>query len=301
MQGGGTRSGPLEVTGYQFQAGETRQLREYSVGSGYFSASGIPLRLGRAFDSREAAGPKPVAIVNEEFVRHYLGNRDPIGLRYGIGKPPTFYEIVGVASDAKYNDLREEVVPMAYYPWSQQMPIRLFSVIVRTRGDSTAIAPALRRALLEVHPDLYTDLRTLFSEIDNTLIRERLLASLSGFFGLLAVVHACLGWYGVTAFGVTRRTGEIGVRMALGAMPFDVIRLVMRETLLLASVGIAPGVPLALWVSRLASAFLFGLRPGDPLVVAAGAGVLLVVCATAGWLPARRAARIDPMIALRWE
>jgi predicted permease len=291
----------LQVPGYQFQAGESRQLREYSVGPGYFSASGIPLRLGRAFDGRDAAGGAKVAIVNEEFVRHYLPGLDPIGIRYSLGRPPTFYEIVGVVADAKYNDLREEPTPLAYYPWPQQMPTRLFSVIVRTRGDSTTIAPALRRAVMEVHPDLYNDLRTLSSEIDNTLIRERLLAGLSGFFGFLAVLLACLGLYGVTAFGVTRRTAEIGVRMALGAVPSDVVRLVMRETLLLACAGIAIGVPLALWMSRLAAGFLFGLKPGDPLVLAAAATTLLVVCGLAGWLPARRAARIDPMIALRWE
>ena len=301
MESGGTWSGPLLVPGYTFRPGERDQLREFSVGAGYFAASGIALKSGRVFDERDRAGAPAVAVVNEEFARHFLGGRNPIGVRYGLGKPPQFTEIVGVVGDAKYNTLREALIPMAYYHWPQQMPIRLSQIIVRTRGNSAAVSSALRKAAGEVHPDLLTQIVTLSSQIDATLYRERLLAQLSGFFGLLAMLLACIGLYGVMAYGVARRRPEIGVRMALGALPGDVFRLVLRETLLLAGAGIAIGIPVSISLTRLARGFLFGLEPNDPAVLTGAAAVLLAVCGFAGWLPARRAARVDPTVTLRYE
>jgi predicted permease len=304
MESGTSTSGPLQVPGYAFRPGEKPQLREFIVGEGYFAAAGVPLRLGRDFTARDGAGTPKVAIVNEEFARHYLGGRAPLGVRYAIGRPATSIEIVGVVGDAKYNDLRQDPIPMAYYPWPQQMgdpPTRLNSVIVRARGESAALAAALQRAVRAVHPDLFLDVRTLASQIDATLLRERLLARLSGFFGGLALLLACIGLYGVMSYGVTRRTSEMGVRTALGAAPGDVVRLVLRETFLLAAAGIAIGVPLALWMTRAASSMLYGLQPNDPWVLAAAAGSLFVVCLLAGWIPARRAGRIDPVTALRHQ
>jgi len=206
-----------------------------------------------------------------------------------------------VVADAKYNELRQETTPMAYYPWRQVIPVRLNSVIVRTQGDPASLTPALRRAIAGVNPDVLVGVRTLTSQIESSLVRERLLAHLSGFFGGLAVLLACIGLYGVMAYGVTRRTSEIGVRMALGAVPGDVVRMVLRETLLLAGCGIAIGLPVSLWLTRLTRAFLFGLEPNDPTVLVATVLGLLAVCLLAGWLPARRAARIDPTSALRCE
>jgi ABC-type antimicrobial peptide transport system permease subunit len=172
-------------------------------------------------------------------------------------------------------------------------------VIVRTQGDSIALAPAIRQALMSIHPDIFVDIRTLTSQIESSLVRERLLAHLSGFLGGLALLLACIGLYGVMAYGVTRRTSEIGLRMALGAAPGDVMRMVLRESILLAVCGIAIGIPVALWLTGLTKSFLFGLEPNDPIVLGAALLSLLLVCALAGWLPARRAARIDPTVALR--
>ena len=296
-----TRSGPVHYPGYRFKPGESRQLAETYIGPDYFKATGIPLRAGRFFTDRDESRAAQVAIVNEELVRLYFAGRNPIGQRYGLGDDPDNIEIVGVVADAKYNDLRQESIAMAYYPWKQVMPARLNSVIVRTQGDPAAVAPVMRQAITAIRPDLFMDITTLVSQIDASLLRERLLARLSGFFGLLAVLLACIGLYGVMAYGVTGRTGEIGVRMALGAVPGDVVRMVLREALVLAAAGIAIGVPVSIWLMRLTRALLFGLEPNDPAVLAGAACALFGVCLAAGWLPARRAARTDPMTALRYE
>jgi predicted permease len=301
MESGMTRSGPVNYPGYTFKEGESRQLAETYIGPDYFKAAGIPLRMGRFFNERDGSPSAQVAVVNEELVRRHFAGRSPIGQRYGFGDTPNQIEIVGVVADAKYNDLRQESIPMAYYPWRQVMPARLNAVIARTQGEPLALARTLRQAVAGVHPDLFVGVSTLESQIESSLVRERLLARLSGFFGILAMLLACVGLYGVMAYGVARRTSEIGVRMALGAVPGDVVRMVLRETLLLASCGIAIGVPTALWLTRLTRSFLFGLQPDDPAVLVGAALSLLAVCAFAGWFPAWRAARIDPTAALRCE
>ena len=300
IEAGMTRSGPVHFPGYAFPPGESRQLAETYIGPDYFKAAGIPLRMGRTFTERDV-GPAQVAIVNEELARRYFAGRNPIGQLYGFGDSPEQIEIVGVVADAKYNDLRQESIPMAYYPWRQVMPARLNAAIVRTVGEPAALAGELRRAVTSVHPDIFVDAQTLTSQIEGSLVRERLLARLSGFLGVLAMLLACIGIHGVMAYGVTRRTSEIGVRMALGAVPGDVVRMVLRETLLLAGCGIALGVPVAFWLARLTRSFLFGLQPDDPAVLAAAGSSLLLVCALAGWIPASRAARIEPTAALRYE
>jgi predicted permease len=301
MESGMTRSGPVHFPDYTFKPGEGKNLPETYIDRDYFKAAGIPLRMGRFFTGREGSPTAHIAIVNEEVVRRYFAGRNPIGQRFGFGDTPTAIEIVGVVADAKYNDLRQESTPMAYYPWQQVMPARLNSVIVRTRGNPASLMPALRQAVTAIRPDLFVEARTLNSQIESSLVRERLLAHLSGFLGGLAMLLACIGLYGVMAYGVTRRTSEIGVRMALGAVPGDVIGMVLRETILLAVSGIVIGIPIALWLTKLTKSFLFGLEPNDPMVLAAAVVSLLVVCALAGWLPARRAARIDPTVALRYE
>jgi len=301
IEAGVTRSGPVHFPGYLFPPGDNRQLPETYIGPDYFDAAGIPLRMGRTFTSRDGSPSMQVAVVNEEVVRRYFAGRNPIGQRYGFGDSPDQIEIVGVVADAKYNDLRQEATPMAYYPWPQVMPARLNAAVVRTQGDPAALSAALRRAVTSVHPDIFIDARTLTSQIEGSLVRERLLAHLSGFLGALAMLLAWVGIYGVMAYGVARRTSEIGVRMALGAVPRDVVRMVVRESLLLAVSGIALGLPVAFWLTRFTRSFLFGIEPNDPVVLVAAGTSLLLVCALAGWLPASRAAHIDPTTALRYE
>jgi predicted permease len=260
IETGLTRSGPVHYPGYTFKPGENRQLAESYIGPDYFKAAGIPLRMGRCFTDRDGSPAVRVAVVNEELVRRHFPGRSPIGQRYGFGDSPDQIEIIGVVADAKYSDLRQESVPMAYYPWRQVMPARLNAVIVRTQGDPATLAAALRRTVASVHPDIFVDARTLTSQIESSLIRERLLAHLSGFLGALAMLLACIGLYGVMAYGVTRRTSEIGGRMALGAVPADVVRMVLRETLMLTLCGIAIGLPVALWLTRLTRSLL-SFRP----------------------------------------
>jgi predicted permease len=302
MEEGLTRSGPLGVPGYTFREGEPRVLPESYIGAGYFAASGIPLRLGRFFTAAEEEGSAHVAIINEAMARRYFPGQNPIGLRYSLGSnPPTWIEIVGVAGDAKYNDLRQSDVPLAYYPWRQVGTPSLGGIIVRANGDTGQLVNALRQALAGVHPDLFRQARTLSSQIDESLVRERMLARLSGFLGLLALLVASVGLYGVLSYGVTRRTSEIGVRVALGARPSSVVSMVLRETLGLVAIGLAAGTALALAVSRLAKSFLYGLEPNDPTILAVSALTLAAVAVLASCLPARRAAEVDPLIALRHE
>ncbi len=301
IENGMTRSGPVHYPGYTFGTGESRLLAETYIGPDYFKAVGIQLRLGRSFSERDGTSSAQVAVVNEELARRYFAGMNPIGQRYGLGGSPDQIEIVGVVSDAKYNDLRQEFIPMAYYPWRQVMPARLNALVVRTAGDPAALAAALRRAVTSVHPDIFVDARTLTSQIEGSLVRERLMAHLSGFLGALAMLLACIGIYGVMAYAVTRRTSEIGLRMALGAAPGNVARMVLREALLLALSGMIVGVPVALWLARFTRSLLFGLQPNDPTILVGAGTSLFMVCVLAGWLPAWRAARVDPTTALRSE
>jgi predicted permease len=302
MEEGTTATGPIHVPGYTFAAGERKALPETYVSLDYFEASGIPLRMGRLFTPAEAEGKTHVAVVNETMARRYYPGRNPVGLTYDLGSnPATRLEIVGVVADARYNDLRNETVPMAYYPWRQVGTPRMSSIMVRTRGDAAAIAPALRQAIASIHPDLFFQSRTLADQIDESLVRERMLARLSGFLGLLALVVACVGLYGVLSYGVTRRASEIGVRVALGASPSSVAGMVLRQTAGLIAMGVGAGIGLSLALTRLTATFLYGVKPNEPAVLAAAAFAMATVGLLAAYLPARRASRVDPLVALRHE
>ena len=296
-----TSSGPVHFEGYRFREGEDRHLLETYVGPEYFRATGIPLRLGRLFTPQDEHGRAQTAIVNEALARQYFAGRNPVGMRFGIGKGPDSIEIVGVVADAKFFSLRQDPLPMAYYPWRQVMPARLGALVVRTEGDARGAAAALSKLVNGVHPDLLMDVKTLSSQIDDSVSTERMLARLSGFFGALALALTCVGLYGIMAHGVTRRTREIGIRMALGAARGDVIRMVLGETLAVGAVGLAAGVALALALTRLAGSFLYGIQPNDPAVMAGAAAALVGVSLLAVYVPARRAARVDAVVALRCE
>ncbi len=272
----------------------------------YFETMGIPVIQGRSLTREDTASSQRVALVNETFVRRYLSGANPIGQTLRTSPEPdypaTVYEIVGVIPDTKYNDLRGQTPPMTFAPASQfpgQGPWTV--VMIHSNLAPAAIAVAAKRVIAEKHPDVVTQFADFQKEIRDGLVVERLMATLSGFFGLLAVLLAVVGLYGVISYIVAMRRNEIGIRMALGASRGDVIGIIVRQTLVLLTLGVGVGIVLALAAVRSASSLLFGLQPNDPLTFAGASALLLTIALIASFLPARRASRVDPMVALRYE
>ena len=296
---------PITVEGYTPKSGEEMESWIDHVGPGYFSTMGIPILLGREIGSQDGAAGLRHAVVNEAFAHEFFPSTSPIGKHVRDIYPgnPGDSIVVGVAADAKYNSLREKTPARVYVPlfnpWWEQ-PTAVYEV--RTFADSASLGAALRSAVQGVAPSLPPiTIRTMSGLIDDTLQTDRFIEQLSGFFGLLAVLLASIGLYGVMAYTVARRTRDIGIRMALGAEPGKVQWQVLRESFVLVVLGIAIGVPGALAGTRLVRSLLFGLGFADPLVIVAAAVLLAVVAAFAGFLPAYRASRVDPMVALRYE
>jgi predicted permease len=271
---------------------------------GYFQTMGTPLLAGRNFNEHDTATSPKVAIVNQEFARKILGIENPVGRTFKInvykGETQYEYEIVGLMANAKYDDLRKGFDPIAFYPQLQdRRPDSSGEIIVRSTGSFEPIVGELRRAMAEVNPEIAIDFHSLAAQINDGLLKERLLAILSGFFGLLAAILATVGLYGVMAYMVAKRTNEIGIRMALGAAPIQMLELVLSEAGKLCGVGVAVGVVVTLVVGRWAASLLFGLKPYNPAVLATACLGLAVVAVLASMVPARRAARLAPMVALR--
>jgi predicted permease len=276
------------------------------VGPDYFRTLQIPLLAGRDFDARDRAGAPKVAIVNEAFARKFLNGASPVGHRFWVeatpGSPDTPYEIVALVRDTKYGDLREEFVPIAYYAAAQDSGAGSGGqFLIRSRGPQPETVAAVKSVLNEINPAITVSFQGFKPMIEATILRERLIATLSGFFGLLALLLACIGLYGILSYGVASRTKEIGIRMALGAERRNVFWLILREALLLVIAGLAVGLPMIYGVTRLASTLLFGLTPTDPVSLLLAALFILAVAMVAGYLPSRRATKVDPMIALRSE
>jgi predicted permease len=274
------------------------------VGQGYFSTMGIPLLVGRVFGPQDTESSPKIAVINETMAQWYFPGGSPIGRRFGIGDDPKHsndIEVVGVVKDAKHESVQERPFPEAYYPYTQRVAY-YYDLEVRYSGDLKATVAEVRRAVGEVDPNLpITYQNTLAEQVDQSLASESLIARLSAFFGMLAVFLACIGIYGLMSYAVTRRTSEIGVRMALGAGRSKVLWLVMRESLVLVGLGLVIGLPAALAGDRFVSKMLFGLQPTDPVSMAGAAILLLMFAALAGYLPARKASQVDPMVALRYE
>lgn len=303
------------LSGYSWTSGATIQGRPAvsgkdnsvlmnGVDSAFFSTYELPVILGRAFTVRDDAAAPKVAIVNQAFARKYFGEESAIGRRFGTGGPANSaeFEIVGVARDTRAIRLKDEPRPAAYLPYPQLRNARAGYFALRTAGDPEALAPALRAAVREIDPTLpVANLRTQEEQVARSLAPERLFARLSGFFGVLALVLASIGLYGLLSYSVLRRTGEIGLRMALGAVPGRVLWLIVRESLLLVCLGTIVGIAAAAGLSRLVASRLFGLSSTDPVTYAAVAFLLIAVAVLASLLPARRAAKVDPMVALRAE
>ena len=290
------------------------------IGPNFFSTMKIPFVAGRNFTapdyeiaanafasianrSAPHAVPTPV-IVDQAFVAKFVGKENPLGKRFGQseasqGEPAAGYEIVGVVRDTKYNDLRREISPIMYTP---QSGFTGASFEVRTAGDPQALVPAIRKVVAEINPNLpLRDVTTESQQIDRLLFQERLVARLSGFFGLLALALACIGLYGLLAYEVTRRTREIGIRSALGAQRGDVVRLVVKQGLVLALIGAVAGIGVALGVTHYLKAMLYDVSAYDPTTIVAVSALLVLVALAACLIPARRATSVDPMVALRYE
>jgi putative ABC transport system permease protein len=276
------------------------------VGPGYFQAMGIGLVAGRDFDSRDTPQSPKVAIVTEAFSRSYLGGRDPVGQSFQIdesaGEARPFYQIVGVVRDTKYQDLREAFAPLVYLATTQNpTPGPRLQLVIRASTAPAAVTAAVTRAIAEMNPAISIQYLSVRTQVDQSLLRERLMATLSGFFGGLAVLIATIGLYGVMSYMVMRRRVEIGVRMALGADGALVIRMILREAGLLLLAGLAIGTGLAVYAARTAETLLYGLKPNDPITLGLAAVSLATVTMLASWIPARRAASLPPTVALREE
>jgi predicted permease len=268
-----------------------------------FATLGVPLVAGRDFSPQDTQQAPQVGIINESMARRFYGNESPIGRRFNGPAYGGEIEIIGVVKDVKYTNPRNEGREMFYIPFSQANTGRAqMTLVVRTAGDPLTVAAAVRRETQAMDPQAPRfEVETLATQISASLSKERLLATLSSGFGLLALLLSCLGLYGILSYTVALRTREIGIRMALGAERRDVLWLMLRDALRLALIGIALGIPAALAASRLVSSQLFGISAADPGVIGLATLILLAVAAAASYLPARRASRVDPLVALREE
>jgi predicted permease len=272
----------------------------------YFETMGIPLLSGRGFNEADTAASQRVAVVNQTFVRRFLNGGDPIGVTLRThpepGYPSTVYQIVGVMADSKYQNLRDETPPFVIAPITQ-FPDHGpgTAMMIRSNLPAAVTVDSVNRRIGERHPEIGMFVGSFQQIIRSGMLRERLLAMLSGFFGLLAALLGMLGLYGVISYIVMQRRNEIGIRVALGANRGQVVRMVMREAGLLLAIGVVIGTVLSLAAGRTAASLLFGLKPNDALTLAAAAGLLAAIGAIASFLPARRASKLDPMAALRDE
>lgn len=293
------------VEGFEWEPGVDANSRYTEVGPGFYSMMGIPLLSGREFTPSDVVGTPPVAIINEAFARHFgLDPRTAVGKRMarGSGAEELDVEIVGVVADAKYSEVKQDVPPVFAFPYRQNDGLENMNFYVRIAGDASTVVPALRREFSSLDRNLpIEDLRMLEDQISENIMLDRLIGSLAAAFALLATLLAAVGLYGVLTFAVAQRTREIGIRMALGAGRHSVRTMVMRQVLGMTVVGAIVGIGVAVFLSGLAESLLYGMDGTDVPVFVATTVVLGLVAAAAGFLPARRASKVDPMVALRYE
>ncbi|PYQ68732.1 MAG: ABC transporter permease, partial [Acidobacteria bacterium] len=292
------------VQGETYAEGEKHDVNRVVVSPSFFEAMQIPVLVGRGFTSRDVDGAPFVAIVNEAAVKKYFANRNPIGRRFGSSVENSGkLEVVGVLADTKYDSLREPAPPTIYLPYTQ-VPTRGGGVVfeVRTAADPLASIAAIREAVRQIDANLpLQDVSTQMEQVEQRFMQEKLFAQAYALFGGLALALASIGLFGLMSYSVARRTNEIGIRMALGAQREDVLRLVMQESMTLVGVGMAIGLAAAVAANRLVTTLLFGLAPTDPRSIGLALIAMIAVSTVAGYLPARRASRVDPMTALHYE
>ncbi|HKP72125.1 MAG TPA: ABC transporter permease, partial [Pyrinomonadaceae bacterium] len=301
VSGGGMRR-TVEIEGYQPKPKEDTELNTNIVSPNYFSTMGIPILQGREFNADDTKDHPGVVIVNEEFARRYFGGQNALGKRIKTESEGAYLEVVGVARNAKYRQLREEPLPFFYTPLAQTYTSRM-TLVVRTDGDDPlAVLPAVRSELKSLNKNvtLY-GVETMSAHVSEALSGDRMIAVLLAVFGVAALLLAAVGIYGVMSYAVARRTHEIGVRMALGAQGGDIMRLILRQGMILVTVGGAVGLAASFAITRLMSSLLYGVSATDPLTFAGITLLLTAVALLACYIPARRATRVDPMVALRYE
>jgi len=282
----------------------TMDSRILLAGPDFFTTMQIPVLRGRGFDDRDRHGARPVAVVSDLFAATFFRDENPIGrqIRIMARRTPVDLEIVGVAAAARYGGLKGQIPPVVYVSYAQFPYIQQMTFALRTSGDPLHAVAAVRQAVQRIDAHVpVINIRTQSAEIDQTINQEIVFARLCSAFAILALVIACVGLYATMAYMVARRTGEIGIRMALGAPRAMVVWMIMRQVCLLAIVGLAIGVPIAMGTSRFIASFLFAMEPNDPRAMAGAVAILLTAALVAGYGPAREASRVNPMVALRHE
>jgi len=276
----------------------------FQVGPEYFETVGIRLLRGHGFTAQDKERAPEVAVINESFARYYFGDEDPLGKRFSFNpNNPGGLEIVGVAKDVKHTSLREQMAPAYYVPILQEPgAVSDATFEIRAAADPTQLTAAVRQAMGEVDANLpILDITTLATVVDLSLVQERLIGGLSGFFGMLALLLTCVGLYGIMAYAVSQRTQELGIRMALGAQRGAVLRMVLWQGLKLVALGVGLGLAASFAATRLVASLLFGVTPTDPVTFAGASLLLLIVALLACFAPARQATKVDPLVALRCE
>jgi predicted permease len=294
----------LTVPGYQPPDGKPPSTATLTVNPAFLQTMQIPLALGRQIEERDMTSPK-VAVVTQRFAQQFFPKVNPLGQHIGLGRDkPADIEIVGVAKTALYNSVKEsETPPLVYVPYTQDLQ-RLGQVFfeLRTTGDPITLSNTVRQIVHRASANVpVSRFNTQAAQIDQTIAQERTFADLCTCFAALALVIACVGLYGTMAYSVARRTSEIGIRVALGAQRGRVMWMVLREVFVLAAIGLTIGLAAAWETSHFVASFLFGVKPDDPIATLVSVGVLIAAALAAGYAPAWRASRIDPMVALRHE
>jgi len=298
---GAARISGVSIDRYTPPPDEDTAIHEEFVGPAYFKTLGIRLVAGRDFNERDDERAPQVAVINETMAKRYFGETSPIGRGFGYGNT-TDFQVIGVAVDVRVNGLRSDVPPLAYYPLRQKPAEYVRNLYVRTSGPVEPLIATLRQSLKVAAPGVaIREVLTLGDLTERSVSAERLVSRLSAVFGMLGVAVACFGLYGTISYSVARRTNEIGVRLALGASPSAVRRMVLRETLLLVGLGVAGGIGLVFALGRFAETQLYGLSPHDPLTISGMSVAVVLIGLISGALPAWKASRVSPTVAVRHD